>query len=410
MRLGKATELVGSKGRSAVLYISYDGILEPLGQSQVLAYLRHIGPKRPIYLISFEKSLKFPNNLSVLKYKQDLLLSGIVWCPLRYHKNPVLVAKSWDICLGVLHGLWIAFRYQVGTVHARSYVASLIALIITRITRRKYLFDMRGFWAEEKLEDGWRNQDFSYKVTKFFERIFFLKADHIISLTHAAVPLIHTMPYLRDRLLRITVIPTCADLSRFKILSGSGRPSTLTIGYVGTATNWYLFDETVKCFVELTRIRSDVRFLILNRDEHEFIRHKIQTAGISLRAVELKSVSYEEIPSFMARMHASIYFIKPVFSKKASSATKLGELLGCGIPCMTNTGIGDVEQIFEGKRVGVLLESFEISSVVKGLRSLLALVEDSDTPARCRAVAESWFRLEDGVSKYESVYSQLDAS
>ncbi len=38
-----------------VLYISYDGILEPLGQSQVLRYLEKLSSKHQIHLISFEK-------------------------------------------------------------------------------------------------------------------------------------------------------------------------------------------------------------------------------------------------------------------------------------------------------------------------------------------------------------------
>jgi hypothetical protein len=48
-----------SKGRfmmAGVLYISYDGMLEPLGQSQVLSYLRHLAVDREIHLISFEKA------------------------------------------------------------------------------------------------------------------------------------------------------------------------------------------------------------------------------------------------------------------------------------------------------------------------------------------------------------------
>ena len=43
----------------SILYISYDGILEPLGQSQVLSYLERLSKDRDIYLISFEKA---PNN------------------------------------------------------------------------------------------------------------------------------------------------------------------------------------------------------------------------------------------------------------------------------------------------------------------------------------------------------------
>lgn len=40
---------------SPVLYMSYDGMLEPLGQSQVLAYLERLSADRTIHLISFEK-------------------------------------------------------------------------------------------------------------------------------------------------------------------------------------------------------------------------------------------------------------------------------------------------------------------------------------------------------------------
>lgn len=39
----------------AVLYLSYDGILEALGQSQVLRYLERLATDHKIILISFEK-------------------------------------------------------------------------------------------------------------------------------------------------------------------------------------------------------------------------------------------------------------------------------------------------------------------------------------------------------------------
>ena len=39
---------------SGILYLSYTGMLEPLGQSQVLAYLERLAADRPIHLVSFE--------------------------------------------------------------------------------------------------------------------------------------------------------------------------------------------------------------------------------------------------------------------------------------------------------------------------------------------------------------------
>ena len=40
---------------ASVLYISYDGLMEPLGQSQVLRYLEGLSLNHKIWIISFEK-------------------------------------------------------------------------------------------------------------------------------------------------------------------------------------------------------------------------------------------------------------------------------------------------------------------------------------------------------------------
>ena len=45
----------------SILYITYDGILEPLGQSQVLAYLEKLANDKTIYIISFEKKKDLKN-------------------------------------------------------------------------------------------------------------------------------------------------------------------------------------------------------------------------------------------------------------------------------------------------------------------------------------------------------------
>ncbi len=50
----------------SILYISYDGILEPLGQSQVLAYQEQLAKDFDIILMSFEKTADL-NNHELLK-------------------------------------------------------------------------------------------------------------------------------------------------------------------------------------------------------------------------------------------------------------------------------------------------------------------------------------------------------
>jgi len=106
-------------------------------------------------------------------------------------------------------------------------------------------------------------------------------------------------------------------------------------------------------------------------------------------------------------MHAGIFFIKPVFSKQASAPTKLGEFLGCGIPSLSNRGVGDMALVLEGDRVGVAVTDFSQPSLEEGIHRLLELAADPDTPARCVASAQKHFSLDEGVRSYDRIYCGL---
>ena len=79
-------------------------------------------------------------------------------------------------------------RHHLRIVHARSYVAAVMALALKRLTGAKFVFDMRGFWADERIDGGlWPRDGRMYRVAKWFERRFLLNADHVVSLTHTDV-------------------------------------------------------------------------------------------------------------------------------------------------------------------------------------------------------------------------------
>ena len=394
-----------------VLYISYDGMLEPLGQSQVLAYLKRLADGRRIHLISFEKADDWANTTERERIADDIGGAGIVWHPLRYHKRPTALATLWDIACGCTVGLWLVLRHRLRIVHARSYVASVMALAIKRLTGAKYLFDMRGFWADERVDGGlWPRSGRMFRVAKGFERRFLLGADHVVSLTQAAVRELQRFDYLQGRMPPVTVIPTCADLTRFSPMYRERDGGSFVLGYVGTVGTWYLFDEVATCFAQLLRMQPDARFLIVNRGEHAYIRERLAAAGVPDAAVELTTATHAEMPRQMARMDAGVFFIKPVFSKQASAPTKLAEFLGCGIPCLGNAGVGDMADVLEGEQVGVALKTFDQAALTDGLQALLQLAADPATRTRCVAAAQKHFSLDEGVRRYAAVYGQLGGS
>ena len=114
----------------SVLYISYDGMMEPLGQSQVLSYLKLLSKDRAIHLISFEKKIDWEKKYERDRIFKEISNSNIRWHPLRYHKNPTLIATIFDIVCGVTLAVWLIIRFRLTIIHARSYVASVIALLI----------------------------------------------------------------------------------------------------------------------------------------------------------------------------------------------------------------------------------------------------------------------------------------
>jgi glycosyltransferase involved in cell wall biosynthesis len=396
--------------KPGILYISYDGMLEPLGQSQVLSYLERLSDAYLIHLISFEKAADFADAAKREAVRIRIAAAGIAWKPLRYHKAPSGPATAWDLLVGTLAALSIVIRHRIALVHARSYVPALMALSVKRLTGAKFLFDMRGLWADERVDAGlWPKDGRLYRITKSLERRFLLGTDQVVTLTHASAAEIAAFPYLRGRGVPITVIPTCANLDLFSPPKEAVPRGPFTFGFVGAAGTWALFDEMLACFRIAAELEPGARLLIVNRNEHGFIRDRLARTNIDPAAIELIAAEHRDVPALIARMDAGAAIRKPAYSQIACAPTKLAEYLACGVPCLSNAGIGDVEDIIEGTRVGVVLRDFSDAAIRAGVVGLIALAKEEGIHERCIAAAHRYFSLDEGVAGYRAIYRSLTA-
>ena len=134
-----------------VLYLSYDGMTDPLGQSQVLPYLTGLAAKGvSITLISCEKPERFDTGKKII---EDICAkSNITWLPMPYTKRPPVLSTVKDVrrmrSLAVRQHTLAPFDI----VHCRSYIAALTGAYLKRRFGVKFLFDMRGFWADERVD------------------------------------------------------------------------------------------------------------------------------------------------------------------------------------------------------------------------------------------------------------------
>src|SRR6266542_4044076 len=87
-----------------VLYISYNGMLDPLGQSQVIPYLKELSKLGVQFtLLSFEREHAdgVDGDQRCKTLDEELMPFGIKWHRLRYHQRPSIPATAFDVAAGI---------------------------------------------------------------------------------------------------------------------------------------------------------------------------------------------------------------------------------------------------------------------------------------------------------------------
>jgi len=397
----------GNTSGSNVLYISYDGLLEPLGKSQVIPYIIGLLEKGLKFnVMSFEKKRDTLDYASTLKLEKELKSKGINWVRLVYHKRPAVLSTIFDIFMGVITGIFLLKNNKINVIHARSYVPGIIALILRKFSRFKFIFDMRGFWADERVEAGiWKKNSLLYKAAKRLEKTLFLSCDEAISLTNKGKEEIETFDYLKNRLPRITVIPTCVDLERF--VQTRHLANMFTIVYSGSVSTWILPKEMLEFFEIWAKSVSSSEFLVLTRENNSFM-DVLKSVGKNNLPVSVLTVPYDVLSEYLSKASAGIAFYKPGYSRMGCSPTKVGEYLACGLPVVINAGIGDTEDIIRKERIGLIVEEFSPAEYERVSRELkLMLSNDAGLHKRCRKAAEKYFSLRQGIEAYNMVYERM---
>jgi glycosyltransferase involved in cell wall biosynthesis len=362
----------------------------------VLAYLTRLARDCDITLISFEKDqASRPETARILEE------AGIDWHALSYHKRPPVLSTLWDALVGATVLRRACRQLAPDVVHVRSYVPALIAVVAAVGSRRRWklLFDIRGFWADERVEGrlfaqgGWL-----YRVAKRCERRFFAEADAVVTLTNASVPHIRV---LGAQAVPIVVIPTCAELERFS--AATARPEGPRAVWCGSVGTFYRFDLAVRFADALA-----LPLLVLTR--------QVETAREQLggRTAEVREVGPAEVPRELAPGDVGLCFcagsyddVAGNFANLARAPTRFAEYLAAGVVPAVSPGIGDLDSLVRDNDVGVLIEDETDATLARAAARARTLAADSSTWERARRLAEERYSIESGVDAYLALYREL---
>ena len=403
-----------------ILFISYDGMTDPLGQSQVIPYLQGLSQHGyDIFLLSCEKKQAFLQNKTLV----DAMLKGynIQWVSLNYTKNPPVFSTLIDIIKLRKAAKKIHQQHQISMVHTRPGVPALVGLWMKKKKGVKFLNDIREFYADSRVEGGmWNIKNPLYKtVYKFFKRKEteeLEQSDGIVCLTYAAEKIITEWPVYKKNI-PLEVIPCSADLALFDPSrinreekatlkrSLNIKEEDIVVSYLGSIGGWYLTDEMMQFCKILSDKKPATKFLFISPHRHDEIVAAASKYGVPPEKIITRKANRQQVPLLLSLSDYSVFFIRPCYSKQSSSPTKHGEIMAMGIPLITNGGVGDVEEIVLKYNSGIVLNEFSEAAFESAAQQIVD-GQHYDAVA-IRQGAKEFYSLGSAIEKYKTIYSRI---
>ena len=395
-------------------------MLDPLGQSQVIPYLKELsllGVR--FWLLSFERAHAFEQS-GIEKsraLREELAGYGIEWHALRYHQKPSVPATAYDVAAGIRFASRLVRKHKIELIHARAHIPAVIALALKRRYGAKIIFDVRGLMTEEYLDaNHWKAGSIAARLSKSMETRVLRSTDGLVTLTEALWKEMRRWEPLKRRSVVHQTIPCCVDFDKYRFDSQerNSRRAELNLNdrfvlvYSGSVGGWYMTDEMASFFLALKRRMANAFFLWLINGSPEIVHHAMQQNGIASEDYSVKRVSSAEVPAFLSSADAGIAFYRPGISRLGTSPVKVSEYLACGLPVVINAGIGDSDQIIAENNLGALVHDFTEAEYARAADLVAHLGDDRTARKRTREAARTLFDLIDpGVRRYARLYEDV---
>jgi hypothetical protein len=371
-----------NKSKFDVTYLSVDSIQEGVGSSQITPLILGLAKKgKKVCLITFEKTP--PNNELVEIFSR----AGVTWVAEDFGKQGAVAGVK------RLNSLRRAIPESI-ILHGRSDIATTAA--IWSPVDAPVLWDVRSLWSDQRLligTEGWNN--FTARGARTLEDVSARYSSAMTTLTAAVVPILQQrhkrIPEIRE------VIPTCVQTEKF-------LPTPIPLGQItcllsGTFNNYYDISKTKQV---LDEIRKSINLRVIWARAGESPNEKLGV-GEDL----IVSASHAQMPQLVMDSHFGIAICKDdnLESLAAAVPTKIGEFLASGRPVIVSSGIGDLDKMLTSTETGVVIG--DKSTLIGVAERIKSLINDSETPERCRDLAVQHFDMDKSVDKYLDIYDKM---
>lgn len=347
---------------SNIIFLTNDSIESHLGQSQILQYVNELNHYHSIDIISKGSSL-----------------------------------NEYNSYFGWIKGVFLKTQNSVDIIHCRGYIACWTALFIKLITCRKFkvLFDARGLWVDERIENNQKIIINLSKIFRFLEKWAYEKADFVLTLT-----LSHKNYVMRKfNIVDSDVIRTAYE-SKNQFIQINKRKDQLI--FSGTIGGYYDPESIFNVFKLYLNFSNTNEVLILSKTSKHILENYIKTYRLDKSRVTIMSVPHNQIGQYLSKGKIGLIYFDNTTSAIGRNPTKFAEYLAFGLKVLMPNYIADVDVLSEYASRGAGYSVFNNKKDVE-----IALKELVKNDFNYKPYLEKPFTLSYVINKYLKTYEIL---
>jgi glycosyltransferase involved in cell wall biosynthesis len=271
-----------------------------------------------------------------------------------------------------LLGVWRVGRPDVVLVSSPPFFTIPGALLIAKLRRRPFVFEVRDLWPAVFVEMGVMKRGIAYRILEAMEELFYRVAARVVVVTRAFRDDLAARGVDREK---IEVIPNGADLGVYmrddlqpryrSVLGGDGRFLVTFVGTHGVATG---LDQILDA-AEL--LRDDPRFafaFVGEGAERDRLIESARARGLT-NVVFHRAVPKDDVPSVYASSDACIVCLKALPFLEKFIPSKVFEIIASGKPVIAALGGEAADIVREAGHVVVAPGDAE--AIARELRALI---------------------------------------
>lgn len=389
------------------LYISYDGLLDPLGQSQILPYISAISAAgHSLTIVSFEKVERTTEQIDFLERKLQKI--GVNWVRLAFRSGKFFAIKR--LISGVLMIRKMCQDLQPDFVHLRGFVPAVMFQLSR--SRVPFLYDFRGFALGEWVDIGKINlSSWLYRILNRLDQKAVKSASGLVVLEEAAKQLLKETYDVPN--VPLKVIRTCTDVNLYAKPKNihSKDNNVLRFVFLGGAKFPYRPDLALMLIGKLLENGVDCNIDFINKGDHGIIKNAINLTSIPKENVRILGCEHSEIPDILTTYDCGLVMVETSYWRRVCSPSKTGEYLASGLPVISLEGIDALDELSERTvcvaRVSYekLLGHFQDFSI----EQIVSFIRSTGVAHKCQTLAKAEFDLEMAGNLYIELYSEMEA-